>query len=175
MTRLAATAKYYVTTEGREDEHEVVIRSFDSHNVIMELDGKEIVTDFVKTGHNLFSLIIDNKSYEIDISIDDSKYEVLVNGDYYGVEVLDELKKMLRDRVTKGLQGKQIMLTPMPGLVTKVMVEQGQEVKEGDPLLILVAMKMENQIKAPKDGIVQEVYVSENQTISIGDKMVVIE
>ncbi len=175
MKRLAAAAKYYAIAEGKENEYEVQIKETSGQEFKIDIDGKEMIVDFVKTGHNLFSLIIDNKSYEIDIHIEDSKYDVLVNGDHYSVEVLDELKKMLRDRVQRGLQGKQIMLTPMPGVVTKVMVEAGQEVEEGQPLLILVAMKMENQIKAPKSGVVQEVYVRENQTVSIGDKMIVIE
>lgn len=174
MKKVAIAAKYYAIADGFEDEHDIKItKGGDSYN--LEIDGKEVVADFVKTGHNLYSLIIDNKSYEIDIYFDGEKYEVLVNGDYFKVEILDELKKMLRDRTSKALQGRQVITTPMPGLVTKVMVKEGQEVKEGDPLLILVAMKMENQIKSPKDGIVQDLYVSENQTVSVGDKLVVID
>lgn len=174
MKKLTVASKYYAIPDGFEDEHDIKItESGDSYK--MELDGKEIIADFVKTGENLYSLIIDNKSYEIDIHYDGEKYEILVDGDYYKVEVLDELKKMLRDRTSQALQGRQVISTSMPGLVTKVMVSQGQEVKEGDPLLILVAMKMENQIKSPKDGVVQELFVSENQTVSVGDKLAVID
>ena len=102
-------------------------------------------------------------------------YDVLVNGDYFKIDILDELKKVLRDRVSKGLQGRQVIAAQMPGIVTQVMVKEGQEVEEGQPLLILVAMKMENQIKAPKAGVVQNVYVEANQTVAIGDKLAVIE
>lgn len=175
MKRLAASTKYYAVAGAAKDEHEVKITGAGGKNFTMELDGKVIEADFVKTGHNLYSLIIDDKSYEIDIYFDRDKYDVLVNGDHFTVEVFDELKKMLRDRVTKGVQGRQIIATPMPGLVTKVLVQEGQEVKEGDPLLILVAMKMENQIKSPKNGVVQNLYVHANQTVSIGDKLVIID
>jgi biotin carboxyl carrier protein len=54
-------------------------------------------------------------------------------------------------------------------------VEKGQEVKTGDPLMILVAMKMENEIRAPKDGTVQELFVQEGKTVGSGDKLVIIE
>lgn len=175
MRKLAASTKYYAVAGATNDEHEVKITGAGGKNFTLEIDGKSLEADFVKTGHNLFSLIIDNKSYEIDIYFDGTKYDILVNGDHFTVEVFDELKKMLRDRVTKGLQGRQIISTPMPGLVTKVMVKEGQEVSEGDPLLILVAMKMENQIKAPKNGIVQNLYVVPNQTVSIGDKLAIID
>lgn len=175
MKKLAASTKYYAVAGTDNDEHEVRIVGVGGKNFTMEVDGKIIEADFVKTGHNLYSLIIDNKSYEIDIYFDGEAYDVLVNGDHFTVAVFDELKKMLRDRVTKGLQGRQIISTPMPGLVTKVMVSEGQEVKEGDPMIILVAMKMENQIKAPKNGIVQNLYVVANQTVSIGDKLVIID
>jgi biotin carboxyl carrier protein len=63
----------------------------------------------------------------------------------------------------------------MPGLILKVLVEKGQEVKTGDPLLILVAMKMENEIRAPKDGVVQELFVQEGKTVGSGDKLAIIE
>lgn len=175
MKRLAASTKYYAVAGAAKDEHEVKITGVGGQNFTMELDGRVIEADFVKTGHNLYSLIIDDKSYEIDIYFDGEKYDILVNGDHFTVEVFDELKKMLRDRVTRGVQGRQIISTPMPGLVTKVMVKEGQEVKEGDPLLILVAMKMENQIKSPKNGVVQNLYVQASQTVSIGDKLVIID
>ena len=175
MKRLAASAKYYAVATIDNNENEVKITADGGQNFTMLINGKKIEADFVKTGHNLYSLIIDNKSYEIDIYFDGEKYDVLVNGDHFAVEVFDELKKMLRDRVTKGLQGRQIISTPMPGLVTKVMVQEGQEVEEGTPLLILVAMKMENQIKSPKKGVVQNLYVAPNQTVSIGDKLVIID
>ena len=151
------------------------IKCVGANAFILNVDGKDIEVDFQRTGHNLYSIIIDNKSYEIDIHNDRESYDVLVNGDYFKIDILDELKKVLRDRVSKGLQGRQVIAAQMPGIVTQVMVKEGQEVEEGQPLLILVAMKMENQIKAPKAGIVQNVYVEANQTVAIGDKLAVIE
>lgn len=170
-----ASTKYYAIPEGYDKESVVQIKCVGANSFILSVDGKDIEVDFQRTGHNLYSIIIDNKSYEIDIHNSHESYDVLVNGDYFKIDILDELKKVLRDRVSKGLQGRQVIAAQMPGIVTQVMVEEGQEVEEGQPLLILVAMKMENQIKAPKAGIVQNIYVEANQTVAIGDKLAVIE
>ena len=170
-----AATNYYAIPEGYDKESVVQIKCVGANSFILSVDGKDIEVDFQRTGHNLYSIIIDNKSYEIDIHSDRESYDVLVNGDYFKIDILDELKKVLRDRVSKGLQGRQVIAAQMPGIVTQVMVEEGQEVEEGQALLILVAMKMENQIKAPKAGIVQNIYVEANQTVAIGDKLAVIE
>ncbi len=173
-SNISAT-KYYAIPEGYDKESVVQIKCVGSSAFILSVDGKDIEVDFQRTGHNLYSIIIDNKSYEIDIHNHRESYDVLVNGDYFKIDILDELKKVLRDRVSKSLQGRQVISSQMPGIVTQVMVEEGQEVEEGQPLLILVAMKMENQIKAPKSGVVQNIYIEANQTVAIGDKLVVIE
>lgn len=170
-----AARKYYAIPDGFDKESVVEIKCVGAGAFILSVDGRDIEVDYQRTGHNLYSLIIDNKSYEIDVHNDRDSYDVLVNGDYFKIDVLDELKKVLRDRVSKGLQGRQVVAAQMPGIVTQVMVEEGQEVEEGQPLLILVAMKMENQIKAPKAGVVQNLYVEANQTVAIGDKLAVIE
>ena len=172
---LISARKYYAIPEGYEKESVVEVKCVGTQGFILSVDGQDIEVDFQRTGMYLYSMIINNKSYEIDIHNDKDSYDVLVNGDYYKVDILDELKKVLRDRVSKSLQGRQVITSQMPGIVTQVLVEEGQEVEEGQPLLILVAMKMENQIKAPKSGVVQNIYVSAEQTVAIGDKLVVIE
>ena len=111
----------------------------------------------------------------MEISQKRNEYDIFRGADFFHVEVLDEMKKYMKDRVTKQLQGRQIINTQMPGLIMKVFVEPGQTVKVGDPLLILVAMKMENEIKAPKDGVVQQVFVTPEQIVAAGDKLVIIE
>ncbi len=173
-SNIAAT-KYYAIPDGFEKEAVVEIRHVGPNAFVICVDDKDIEVDFQRTGHNLYSIIIDNKSYEIDIHNDRESYDVLVNGDYFKIDILDELKKVFRDRVSKGLQGRQVISSQMPGIVTQVLVEEGQEVEEGQPLLILVAMKMENQIKSPKAGVVQNIYVEANQTVAIGDKLAVVE
>ena len=108
-------------------------------------------------------------------SAGDSKYEVKNRGDLFQISVIDELKKMRLSRTHSEAVGRQVITAQMPGVILKVYVKEGDEVKAGDPLCVLVAMKMENEICSPKDGTVKEVYINETDKMSVGDKMMVVE
>ncbi|MBC8587950.1 biotin/lipoyl-containing protein [Paratissierella segnis] len=71
--------------------------------------------------------------------------------------------------------GQEIVAAPMPGNIWKILVAEGQEVKEGDNLLILEAMKMENEILAPRDGKVASIVTKEGLAVNTGDQLVIIE
>lgn len=71
--------------------------------------------------------------------------------------------------------GQEVVKSPMPGNIWKIVAQEGQEVKAGDVLLILEAMKMENEIVAPKDGKVSSMVVSEGATVNTGDDLVIID
>ena len=73
-----------------------------------------------------------------------------------------------------GLAAGEAVKSPMPGNVLKILVSQGQQVKEGDVLLILEAMKMENEIPAPKDGTITDIHVHKGDTLQEGDPVVTI-
>ena len=117
-----------------------------------------------------------HKSHGVQISsVGDSTYEVKNKGDYFQVQVIDELKKLRLSRTSSKTVGRQVIQAQMPGVIQKVYVKVGDEVKAGDPLCVLVAMKMENEIRTPIDGVVKEVYVNETDKVSVGDKMLVVE
>jgi len=78
-------------------------------------------------------------------------------------------------RSKSAVVGRQVITAPMPGVILKVYVKQGDPVKAGDPLCVLVAMKMENEIQSPIDGTVKEVYIKDNEKVTIDDKMIVVE
>ena len=71
--------------------------------------------------------------------------------------------------------GQEIVESPMPGNIWKILVKEGQEVKSGDVLLILEAMKMENEILAPRDGKVASITTSEGSAVNTGDKLVIMD
>ncbi len=82
---------------------------------------------------------------------------------------------MRQSRTRSVAAGRQVIAAQMPGVIQKVYVKPGDEVKAGDPLCVLVAMKMENEIKSPVAGAVKEVYIQEQGKVSVNDKMMVIE
>lgn len=71
--------------------------------------------------------------------------------------------------------GQEVIDSPMPGNIWKILVKEGQEVKSGDVLLILEAMKMENEILAPRDGKVASIATSEGSAVNTGDKLVIMD
>jgi biotin carboxyl carrier protein len=64
------------------------------------------------------------------------------------------------------------LMAQMPGKVIKVMAEVGAEVKKGDPVIILEAMKMENELKAPKDGVIEQIHITEGQAVDAGESLI---
>ena len=138
---------------------------------------KELSLDVRRHGCCTYSVLADNKSYEVDVEErDDHMYEVLLEGEHYELKVMDEMKMKL-ERLLHGAgdMAEGEVKTSMTGKVTKVFVAEGDQVKKGQPLVILEAMKMENEFKAPKDGVVKAVKVKEGDVVNTGAVLVVIE
>lgn len=125
-------------------------------------------------GRSLFSLILDGASYEVFVERQEGRYFVTIAGDRYEVRVEDERLKQLRDLSgARHEEAGELRITaPMPGLVVDVVVEVGQQVSAGDGVVILEAMKMENEIRTSGAGIVENIRVSAGQTVNQGDVMV---
>lgn len=168
--------QYYATIDGGEQEYMVNLTETTQNQFTIEVDGRSHSIDFAMAGDSVYSIIIDGRSYAMEIDEKGDIFNILMeNGDMFAVEVLDEMKRLMKMRHSAGLEGRQVIEAQMPGYIWKILVEKGQEVKAGEPLMILVAMKMENEIKAPKDGIVEELYVVLDQTVATGDKLAVVE
>jgi biotin carboxyl carrier protein len=177
---MAVIRQYFTTADGFEGEYEVKVTEKAPGDYFVVVNGEEFNVDFQQINETIYSVIIDGKSYAIDMSEKGDKYDVIVNGDHFSVEVLDEMKRLMRKRTSGTVEGRQVIEAPMPGYIWKMLKEVGDEVKAGEPIMILVAMKMENEIKSPKDGVVTEIFVkaSENpqeSTVAMGDKLAVVE
>jgi len=168
--------QYYATVDGAEQEYIVNLTEDVQNSFTIDIDGRVHTVDFAMAGDNVYSIIIDGKSHSMEIGEKGDIFDVLMdNGDMFAVEVLDEMKRLMKMRHSVGLEGRQVIEAQMPGYIWKILVEKGQEVKAGEPLMILVAMKMENEIKAPKDGIVEDLFIELDQTVVTGDKLAVVE
>jgi len=129
-----------------------------------------------------FSLLIDGASYEIFarrvVTPGEEKgqlYELFLNGQRFEVRVEDEREKLLAGAVGAAREtGEAKVRAPMPGLVIGVPFEAGATVERGQTVVVLEAMKMENDLAAPIAGTIKEVKVSKGQTVNQGDVLVVI-
>lgn len=100
-----------------------------------------------------------------------------INGENFSVTIKDELDQMLDKMGFSAVAGKQLkeIKAPMPGLVLEINVQEGQEVKEGDKILILVAMKMENSILIQADATIKKIVVKAGQAVEKGQTLVELE
>lgn len=154
--------KYVTTIDNQEFEIEVVDeRHIRIGDRLLEVDFESV------SGQPVFSLILDGKSYESFVYQGDEDWEVLIRGRQYQVKVEDEREKRLKAAAAGGaVEGGEFHLkAPMPGLVVAVLIDEGQEVKKGQVMLILESMKMQNELKAPRDGVMGRVRVKAGESV----------
>ena len=164
--------KYITTIDGKEFLVEII----DDRHV--SIDGKIVEVDFESVqSQPVFSLIVDGKSYEAYVYDGEEDIEVLVKGRLYHSQVEDERERRLRAASGGGVVDTGIfhLKAPMPGLIVSVSVEEGQEVKKGDVLLIPESMKMQNELKSPRDGVVGRILVADGDSVEQRHKMLSVE
>jgi biotin carboxyl carrier protein len=122
---------------------------------------------------------VDGKEYDVKVEeTDDGKILVHCNGDVYEVESTQDTQASIFNRVKKEKiedSGKCVITAPLPGTIYEVKVNKGEKVKEGQSLIKLIAMKMENDIIAKRPGIVKEIKVKKGDSVSKDDILIVIE
>jgi biotin carboxyl carrier protein len=159
-----------------EQNYSVEIEEIGKSLYRVAIDGNEFLVDGKKTGRTNYSLIVDNRSFEIEVDNAEDEYRVLVDGRNYHVHLVDER----RVRVGGGqsdiqLQGRQKVSVPMPGKVIAVLVSEGDSVERGQGLVIVEAMKMENEVRSPIGGTVKEVKVKSGDAVEGGAVLLVVE
>jgi biotin carboxyl carrier protein len=157
--------KIFANTKKNEFSFDWIEQNGESY---LAKDGKRLDVELVALGDGRFSLIKDNMPYIVNISKNDDGYQVRVAGDLFHVQVEDERTRKVKELVkaASGGHGEKTIKAPIPGLVIKIQSAVGDIIKEGDGLLILEAMKMENIIKAPYNCEVLEIAVKESDTVN---------
>ena len=140
------------------------------------VDGNEFLVDGKKTGRTNYSLIVDDRSFEIEVDHTEDEYRVLVDGRNYHVHLVDERKiRVGGTQAGLELQGRQLISVPMPGKIIAVLVAEGDAVEKGQGLVIVEAMKMENEVRSPVTGAVREIKVKPGDTVEGGALLLVVE
>jgi biotin carboxyl carrier protein len=165
----------FIATLG-EQRYKVEIEETDKSVYRVSVDGNEFLVDGKKTGRTNYSLIVDSRSFEIEVDHKGDEYRVLVDGRNYHVNLIDERRvRVGGGPVGGGLQGRQIVSVPMPGKVIAILVSEGDAVEKGQGLVIVEAMKMENEVRSPIAGAVKEIRVKQGDTVEGGTALVVVE
>lgn len=134
------------------------------------IDGRTAELDIIKIDENNFHVLKENISFIVEIlKVDklDKKFIFRVNGTEYSVSLKDNADILLNKL---GLSSSIIDIAsevkaPMPGLILDVFIHEGMEIKKGEPLLILEAMKMENILKSPRDGVIKSILITKGKSV----------
>jgi biotin carboxyl carrier protein len=156
-------------------EHSYEIRP--DANQTVEINGEPHRVDLRSIDNSaLYSILIDNQSWQALVERNGDEYRISIGGDQYIVVVQDERTRKIQKALNKtgGASGEYILKAPMPGLVRGVPVQVGQEVQPGQGLVILEAMKMENELRAPRAGMIREVRIKPGDAVEQGQVLVVI-
>jgi len=154
----------------------VTVNNKKEHSVSFEnagagtLDGKPFTWDVAEVKNGSFHVIRDNRSYSVEVIKADAaekSFTVSVNGNKYQLNVKDKFDELLKSLGMDNLNASKVneIKAPMPGLVLDVRVAEGDEVKKGDPILVLEAMKMENILKSPTDGTIKKINVKKGVAV----------
>ncbi len=154
------------------------ILSHDGNLYRILLDGKEYEVDMIEVEPGVYSLIHDQNSVNVELTTDKNnrrKYNVSVDYDNYDIEVLDAEAKYAKYRKGAAGDDANVISSPMPGVVVKILVSEGDEVKANDTVIIISAMKMESEYKVKKDRKILKVMVEEGQVIEANQPLIEIE
>jgi biotin carboxyl carrier protein len=167
---------YVALLDGGRREESIKVSQHGAGIYEVEIAGKVHRVDAFRHDYGTISLLVDSASYSVQLDPRETEVKVLVHDNTYSLEILDERRLRMRRAAGKfTVEGKQTLTSPMPGKVVKVLAKVGEEVKEGQGIVVVEAMKMENEMKSPKDGKLVELHVVEGQAVEGGAKLAAVE
>ena len=167
---------YVALVDGGQREETIHVTHEGPGLYSVEIGGRVHRVDAFRHDYGTISLIVDTQSYSVQLDQRGTEVQVHIRGSTYPLEILDERRLRMRRAAGKfTVEGKQTLTAPMPGKVVKVLARVGDEVQEGQGVVVIEAMKMENEMRSPKDGKVAELFVSEGQAVDGGARVATIE
>ncbi len=142
------------------------------------LNNTEFKADIIKIRDGVYHLLKDNVSYNLEVvkyMAEDKKLFVKINNSPYTLDIKDKYDELLHNLGLDNLASKKVndIKAPMPGMVLNILVAEGQEVKKGDALIVLEAMKMENILKSPTDGTIKKIAI--NKGVAVEKNQILIQ
>ena len=159
-------------------KHEIVKAKV---NDKFEFENSEVLQlDAIKTSAQTFHILDKATAFQAEVLENDFErkiYQIRVNGSTYAVKLSDEMDELVNVLGFSTQVSKKVkeIKAPMPGLVLEIMVQEGDQIEEGKPLLILEAMKMENVIKSPGEGVIKSINVSKGEAIEKGQLLIALD
>jgi biotin carboxyl carrier protein len=164
----------YVATIGSR-EVRISVKEVGIARYLVTGDGKEYLVDVHQVQDSVLSILHGADSFEADVQRKGDDYEVLIAGDCYKFTLMNEQLMALSRAGGKASAGKALVTSPMPGKVVKLLVNEGEEVTSDQGVIVVEAMKMENELKSAVAGKVKEIFVKEGEIVESGAKLLLVE
>jgi biotin carboxyl carrier protein len=164
--------KYTVVVAGERVDLEIDLN--DADKIVAQVDGRAYSLEAKTVEPGVYWFNWNNRSVELSVTPAGGEYTVSVDGLRYPAEILDA-RGALRKAAHQRHDGVVELRAPMPGKIVKVLLQPGTEVSANQGVLVMEAMKMQNEVKSPKNGIVKRIAVQENAAVNAGDLLAIVE
>jgi len=154
--------------------HKVEIDSKDG-KYLVKLDGKQHQVDSQRISENCLSLLVDGKACTVFIAEDKTKRYISIQGEQFCIEEAKSESETRSVAEASTLKGIPTISSPMPGKIVKILVGEGDKVRKNQGLVIVEAMKMENEIRSPSAGIVKKINFKEGNLVDTTDPIMELE
>ena len=145
---------------------------------LARLNGREIALDVLQVSENALSLVLEGQSFQArweNSSDENGTRRIIVGGKTYEVTLRDAKSLRSRNQTATGDNGPLKVRASMPGKVVRVLANKGDSIRRGNGILVIEAMKMQNEVRSPKDGTVKELHAREGMNVNAGDVLAVLE
>jgi biotin carboxyl carrier protein len=139
------------------------------------LDGRDLNLDAAPAGRDVLSIVIDGRAWEVKRERVGGEMHLVIAGERYAAQVRDPRSFRARRAAAAGVEGPKKLVSPMAGKVVRVLVAEAAEVEAGQGLVVVEAMKMQNEIKSPKKGKVTKIMAADGATVNAGQVLAVVE
>jgi biotin carboxyl carrier protein len=146
----------------------------EGHRLTGTLDERAVEADAVEVGPGTYSILIAGEAFEAHVESTSAGLSVTIGGRRIDVRVIDPRQWQGRHGHSVEAEGRQQITAPMPGKIVRILVQQGEKVDAGQGILVVEAMKMQNEIRSPKTGTVERLLVTEGQAVNAGEAVAVV-
>jgi biotin carboxyl carrier protein len=167
--------KVQLTSSNSEKQSRVIELERDASGWRVTLDGKPLAVDAVEISPNTISILLDGQSFEISVTpSSDGRLKLQTGSQEFTAEVIDPRAWGGGRHSKVEAEGRQQILAPMPGKIVRILVKDGDQVEAGQGLLVVEAMKMQNEIRSPKSGTIERVLAREGRTVNAGEILCIV-
>jgi len=168
--------KLEIQIGGRKRQLELVSpnRAREGRLWVCEVDGRRLEADVAQVGERTYSILLSGRAFEARVLPGPEGLRIHIGNQEFAVQVVDPRVWRGRRSAVLEAEGRQQVSAPMPGKVVRLLVKLGDVVEAGQGLLVVEAMKMQNEVRSPKTGTVERLPVNEGQAVNAGDVLAVV-